>query len=128
MSIESPLSKRIKRHVIGRRRTYFASAAPGFEALCYKELSAPGLSIKDAEIVDGGVEFSGRLLDCYQANLHLRTASRILLRIDSFKATAFRQLEKKVAKIPWELYLPPKGAAGYSCHYQALPALSHRCR
>ena len=106
---DSPLAKRIKRHVIGRRRTYFAAAAPGFEALCYKELSALGLPIEDAAIVDGGVEFSGRLLDCYQANLHLRTASRILLRIDSFKATGFRQLEKKVAKIPWELYLPPKG-------------------
>ena len=106
---DSALHKRIKRHVIGRRRTYFAATAPGFEALCNKELSAPGLSIENATIVDGGVEFSGRLLDCYQANLHLRTASRILLRIDSFKASSFRQLEKKVAKIPWELYLPPKG-------------------
>ena len=109
MSIDSALYKRIKRHVIGRRRTYFAAAAPGFEALCYKELSALGLPIEDAAIVDGGVEFNGRLLDCYQANLHLRTASRILLRIDGFKATGFRQLEKKVAMIPWELYLPPKG-------------------
>jgi len=106
---ESPLAKRIKRHVIGRRRTYFAAAAPGFEALCYKELATLGLPIENAAIVDGGVEFSGRLLDCYQANLHLRTASRILLRIDSFKATGFRQLEKKVTIIPWELYLPPKG-------------------
>jgi putative N6-adenine-specific DNA methylase len=70
MPPESPLSKRIKRHVTGRRRTYFAAAAPGFEALCYKELSAPDLSIENAAIVDGGVEFSGRRLDCYQANLH----------------------------------------------------------
>ena len=106
---ESPLAKRIKRHVIGRRRTYFAAAAPGFEALCYKELSALGLPIENAAIVDGGVEFSGRLLDCYQANLHLRTASRILLRIDSFKAISFQQLEEKVAKIAWDLYLPPEG-------------------
>lgn len=109
MSIDPALHKRIKRHIIGRRRTYFAVAAPGFEDLCLRELSAPGLSVENAAIVDGGVEFSGRLLDCYQANLHLRTASRILLRIDSFKATGFRQLEKKVAMIPWEIYLPPKG-------------------
>jgi putative N6-adenine-specific DNA methylase len=107
MPPESPLAKRIKRHVIGRRRTYFAAVSPGFEDLCLREVSALGLPIEDAVIVDGGVEFSGRLLDCYQANLHLRTASRILLRIGSFKATGFRQLEKKVATIPWELYLPP---------------------
>jgi len=107
MSSESPLSKRIKRHVTGRRRTYFAAAAPGFESLCFEEISALGLSIEKASIVDGGVEFKGRLQDCYLANLHLRTAGRILMRIDQFKATGFRQLEKKVAGIPWELYLPP---------------------
>jgi len=82
MSIDSALNKRIKRHVIGRRRTYFAAAAPGFEALCYKELSALGLSVENVAIVEGGVEFEGRLQDCYLTNLHLRTASRILLRID----------------------------------------------
>ncbi len=109
MSIESPLAKRIKRHVTGRLRTYFAATAPGFEDLCLRELAALELPIEDAVIVDGGVEFRGRLLDCYQANLHLRTAGRILLRIGSFKATGFRQLENKVAAIPWELYLPPVG-------------------
>jgi putative N6-adenine-specific DNA methylase len=109
MSIDSAQHKRIKRHVTGRLRTYFAASAPGFEDLCLRELSALGLPIEDAAIVDGGVEFRGRLLECYQANLHLRTAGRILLRIGSFKATGFRQLEKKVAAIPWELYLPPVG-------------------
>lgn len=105
---DSSLSKRIKRHVTGRQRTYFAATAPGFEALCHQELSALGLSIENIAVVEGGVEFKGQLQDCYRANLHLRTASRILLRIDRFKASDFRQLEKKVAGIPWELYLPPK--------------------
>ena len=109
MSIESPFAKRIKRHVIGRQRTYFAAASPGLETLCYQELAALGLSIENASIVEGGVEFAGRLLDCYQANLHLRTANRILLRIDGFKVTGFGPLEKKMAQIPWELYLPPTG-------------------
>ncbi len=107
MAAESPLSKRIKRHVVGRRRTYFVATAPGFEALCHRELSDLGLSIENPSVVEGGVEFSGQLQDCYQANLHLRTASRILLRIDKFKASGFRQLEKKVAGIPWEIYLAP---------------------
>ncbi len=111
MPNESPYAKRIKRHIIGRRRTYFASAAPGFETLCYDELSALGLPKETLSIVDGGVEFSGKLVDCYRANLHLRTAGRILLRIDRFKASGFRQLEKKAAQIPWELYLPSLGIA-----------------
>ena len=37
---ESSLTKRIKRHVIGRRREYFAVTAPGFEKLCLRELRA----------------------------------------------------------------------------------------
>ena len=47
MSPESPLAKRIKRHVIGRRRSYFVATAPGFEALCFKELEDLGLSKGD---------------------------------------------------------------------------------
>jgi putative N6-adenine-specific DNA methylase len=110
MSSENPLSKRIKRHVIGRRRPYFAATAPGFESLCFNELKALGLPIKNASAISGGVEFEGRLTDCYRANLHLRTAIRILMRIDQFKATSFRQIEKKAPEIPWELYLPSKSS------------------
>ncbi len=106
MSSATSFSKRIKRHVIGRVRTYFAATAPGFEQLCLKELKALALSIESASAIPGGVEFKGRLTDCYRANLHLRTANRILMRINEFKATGFRQLEKKAAEIPWDLYLP----------------------
>lgn len=108
MVSESPLFKRIKRHVIGRKRTYFAAVAPGFEELCFSEMLALGFSKENVAVVEGGVEFNGKLQDCWLANLHLRTAGRILLRIDHFKASGFSQFEKKVAQIPWELYLPPE--------------------
>ena len=107
MSSETSFSKRIKRHVIGRIRPYFAAVAPGFESVCRRELSALALSMQDSSVVAGGVEFMGCLQDCYQANLHLRTANRILMRIHNFKASGFKQLESKTAAIPWELYLPP---------------------
>lgn len=58
-------------------------------------------------MVKGGVEFKGRLHDCYLANLNLRTANRILMRIGEFKATNFRQLAKNLENFPWELYLAP---------------------
>lgn len=107
MKTESALSKRIKRHVTGRVREFFASAAPGLEELCFKELlSLPG-SIKEVRAVPGGVAFKARVHDAYLANLHLRTASRILMRIGEFKASGFPQLEHFIQDFPWELYLHP---------------------
>ena len=102
---EKQTQKRIKRHVTGRIRDYFAVTAPGLERLCRKELSAPPLSIADARPEKGGVAFQGRLQDCCLANLHLRTAGRILLRIGEFRATNFRQLTRNAADVPWELFL-----------------------
>ncbi|MCP4344212.1 MAG: hypothetical protein GY795_01630 [Desulfobacterales bacterium] len=107
MASETPFAKRIRRHVTGRVRNYFAATAPNFENLCYDELMNLPLSVKDAMIVQGGVEFKGRLQDCWLANLNLRTANRILMRIGEFKATNFTQLEKKLSEIPWELFITP---------------------
>ena len=106
MQTEISLSKRIKRHVIGRTRSYFIACPPGFESLCAKELTAIPLNVQHASVIPGGVEFKGRLDDCYLANLNLRTANRILLRLHAFKASNFKHLEKRLAEIPWELYLP----------------------
>ncbi len=105
MPSESPLIKRIKRHVIGRRREYFAVTAPGFEKLCLQELGPLEKDHLAASAEAGGVAFKGRLQDCYLANLNLRTASRILMRLETFHATHFGQLQKKFSDIPWELFL-----------------------
>jgi putative N6-adenine-specific DNA methylase len=99
------LEKRIKRHVIGKSQSFYASTLPGFEQVCLDELAGLGHSVADAKIDTGGVEFSGKVHECYLANLHLSTANRILMRVDSFRATNFRQLEDRAAQIPWELYL-----------------------
>ena len=105
-STATAFAKRLRRHVGGRQRDYFAVAAPPFEAICEKELieTVPGAANPTAE--PGGVTFAGRLADCLAANLHLRTATRVLMRIDAFNATNVRLLEKKTAAIAWELFLP----------------------
>ena len=105
LKASTSFEKRIRRHIIGRSLNFFAVTAPGFEHLCHEELMALPLSVKSAAIVPGGVEFTGRVHDCYLANLYLRTASRILMRIHRFKATNLRQLHKKSAGFPWELYI-----------------------
>ena len=112
MHPENSLSKRIKRHVIGRTRSYFIATPPGFEALCVKELASLALNVQHTSAIPGGVEFNGRLDDCYLANLNLRTANRILLRLNAFKASNFKQLEKGLVEIPWELYLPQPSTFG----------------
>ena len=110
MPSETSLTKRIKRHVIGRTRSYFIATPPGFETLCAKELASLALKVPHVAVIAGGVEFKGRLDDCYLANLNLRTANRILLRLHTFKASNFKQLEKRLVEIPWELYLPDLSA------------------
>ena len=107
MPPEDPLSKRIKRRVIGRRHDFFIATAPGFETVCLQELLKLKPDAGRAGATPGGVEFEGRLDDCYLANLNLRSANRILMRIHTFKSTNFRKLEKKLGDIPWELYLHP---------------------
>jgi putative N6-adenine-specific DNA methylase len=105
MPPKDPLSKRIKRHVIGRRHNFFVATAPGFEPVCLQELLKLKPNASAACLTPGGVEFEGRLDDCYLANLNLRSANRILMRIHTFKSSNFRKLEKKLLDIPWELYL-----------------------
>ncbi|MBW2336707.1 MAG: hypothetical protein JRF47_08115 [Deltaproteobacteria bacterium] len=131
MPPDSPFIKRIKRHVIGRRRTYFAATAPGFEKLCLDEIRSLALFDAEASEVPGGVEFKGRLQDCYLANLHLRTANRVLMRIETVNATHFSQLQKKLSDISWELFLradqvPQMHVATRHCRLYHTAAISER--
>jgi len=56
----------------------------------------------------GGITFKGSLASLYSANLHLRTASRILARLGNFfYATTFAELQQRLARLPWERFLTP---------------------
>lgn len=85
---------------------YFAITAPGLAALAAAELKALGVAgavVSD----DAGVEWSGTHEQLYAANLHLRTASRIVLRLRTFTARAFWELEKQARRVPWETVVAP---------------------
>lgn len=97
--------KRVRRRITGRTQLFFAVTAPGLEDLCYQEILSLPVSPDDMTREKGGILFRGKVHECYRANLLLRTASRILMRIVEFKATNFRQLQKKLSEIEWELYL-----------------------
>ncbi|HET8656985.1 MAG TPA: THUMP domain-containing protein [Longimicrobiaceae bacterium] len=77
----------------------FAVAAPGLEALVAEELRALGAA---PAVEVGGVAWEGTAEQLYAANLHLRTASRVLLRLAEFRARSFFELERHARRVPWE--------------------------
>ena len=83
----------------------FVITAPGLEPLATAELHALGAT--DARATEGGVEFSATQQLLYAANLHLRTASRVVVRASEFGVTAFHELERRAAKVPWAAFLAP---------------------
>ena len=97
-------AKRLRRQVTGRVRDYYVVAVPGFESLCRQECLDLGLDDHAIHLEPGGVGFCGRLVDCVRANLNLRTATRVLMRLDSFMATNLRRLAKHADRIAWELF------------------------
>ncbi len=103
---QTAFEKRVKRRVIARPHEFFAACSPGLEPLCRQELEKLDADIRDIRVMPGGAGFSGRLQDGYRANLCLRSPSRILMRLGSFKAVHFGEFEKGLQKIDWELYLP----------------------
>lgn len=105
MTPPTAFQKRIKRQVTARDHDFFAVTAPGLERLCAQELARLDPPPDALEPVTGGVAFRGRLTALYQANLHLRTATRILMRLTRFKATRFDQVHQKLSDFPWELFL-----------------------
>lgn len=86
--------------------------APGLEALALAELRS--LGITDAAPEPGGVAFAGTLRDLYGANLHLRTASRVLVRAAEFRAASFGELERRAGRVAWSAFLTP----GVGAHFE----------
>jgi putative N6-adenine-specific DNA methylase len=96
----------------------FAAAAPGLERVVAKELSTLGLKPKS---VEGGASFAGGDEAVYRANLHLRAASRVLIRAGSFFAATFSELRDRASRLSWERYLQPGQPV-------AVRAASHKSR
>lgn len=84
----------------------FASTAPDLESIAAGELRSLGLRGRQ-EL--GGVAFAGDLDRLYEANLWLRTASRVIARLGGFHASTFYELERRAKKLRWEEFLPPGG-------------------
>lgn len=79
----------------------------GLEAVLKKEITDLGYEITLVE--DGRVTFEGDAETIARANVFLRTAERVLLKVGSFTAVTFDELFEKTRALPWERYIPRDG-------------------
>jgi putative N6-adenine-specific DNA methylase len=91
------------------RRECYAIVAPGLEQITAAELRS--LGITPGAIEPGGVEFTADDAGVLAANLRLRTASRVIVRVAEFRATAFHELERLARTVRWDEFVVPGSSA-----------------
>lgn len=79
----------------------------GLEAVLKKEIIDIGYDISSVE--DGRVCFYGDEEAVCRANVNLRTAERILIKVGGFHAETFEELYQGTKALPWENYIPENG-------------------
>jgi len=77
----------------------FCVCAPGLEATLGAEMTQKGFA--GPVVSPGGVTINGTWPDVWRANLELRGAVRVLVRLGSFMAFHLAQLDKRARKFPW---------------------------
>ena len=77
----------------------------GLEAVLKKEIYDLGYEILSVE--DGKVTFEGDAEAICRANINLRTAERVLLKVGQFKAVTFTELFDETKALAWEEFIPP---------------------
>ena len=90
-----------------RRMELIAPCHIGLEAVLKREIIDLGYEISEVE--DGRVTFIGDEEAICRANVFLRTAERILIKVGSFKATSFEELFEATKSLRWEEYIPRNG-------------------
>ena len=79
----------------------------GLEAVLKKEIIDIGYDVTQVE--DGRVTFYGDEEAVCRANICLRTAERILIKVGKFHAETFEELFENTRALPWEEYIPTDG-------------------
>ncbi len=88
---------------MSQRIDTFTICQPGLEPVLAGELSRLGVA---GRVTHGGVIASMTWSQLAQAHLHLRTATRLLVRIARFDAVGFSDLVAGLRRIDWAAWLP----------------------
>ncbi len=98
------LERRIKRWLSGAPFDCFVQCPAGLEGILMTELEALGLG-EQAVPELGGVTVRLTTVEVMRANLELRCATRVLLRLGDFYAGSSEALFDHVRRLPWEIQL-----------------------
>lgn len=79
----------------------------GLETVLKREITDLGYEITSVE--DGRVTFLGDAEAVCRANVFLRTAERVLIKIGSFQAKTYDELFEGTKALPWEEWIPKDG-------------------
>ena len=79
----------------------------GLEAVLKREIMDLGYEITAVE--DGRITFAGDEEAVCRANIFLRTAERILIKVGSFHAETFEELFQGTKNLAWEEFIPQDG-------------------
>ena len=79
----------------------------GLESVLKKEIIDLGYDI--TEVSDGRISFAGDADAVCRANICLRTAERVLIKVGSFHAESFEDLYQGVKALSWEEFIPERG-------------------
>ncbi|MGR3494411.1 THUMP domain-containing class I SAM-dependent RNA methyltransferase [Citreimonas sp.] len=85
--------------------TLFFTCPPGLEPVLLAEARALGFA--EAEAQQGGVAARGDWAQVWRANLWLRGAGQVLVRVAEFRAAHLAQLDKRARKVDWASVLRP---------------------
>ncbi|MFO7815115.1 MAG: class I SAM-dependent RNA methyltransferase [Halanaerobiales bacterium] len=80
-----------------------ATTTFGMEGVVKNEIK--NLGFNDLEVSNGKVEFQGNEKDICRANLWLRSAERVQIKVGEFNATDFDQLYEETKRLPWDWFL-----------------------
>ncbi|MFZ5969359.1 MAG: THUMP domain-containing class I SAM-dependent RNA methyltransferase [Bacillota bacterium] len=84
-----------------------ATATFGLEEMVKVEVKKLGFD--EITVENGKVTFTADEAAIPKANLWLRTADRVLLKMGEFKATTFEELFQGTKALPWEEWIPQNG-------------------
>lgn len=84
-----------------------ATATFGIESVVAQELK--NLGYENLKIENGRVEFSGTEEDIVKCNLWLRSADRVLIKVNEFKAESFEELFQGTSAFKWGDFIPKNG-------------------
>lgn len=87
--------------------TLIASSTMGLESVVKDECVE--LGFENVRAFNGRVEFEGTVKDIVKANIHLRCADRVFIKMGEFKAVTFEDLFRNMKKIEWADFIPENG-------------------